>query len=413
MISLPKIICKSLFCTTLLVSICRAEAQLPAAAENQQQLQEFTQCKARLQLQARAEGLPQKVIDDVLNRVQLVPRVIELDRSQPEFTRTFAGYFNRRVTDTRVEQGRAALERHGPLLRRLTLRYGVPPQYIVAFWGLETNYGSYLGKMPVLDSLATLACDKRRSTFFSSELFEALRLLDTPGVDQPLLGSWAGAMGNTQFMPSAYRRYAVDGDGDGRIDLWRSIPDALTSAANFLQQLGWQRGLRWGREVKLPAGFDYARAGAGAGQRQPLSYWQELGVTTADGQPLPQAAVDALLLVPAGHEGPAFLVYNNFDVIMRWNRSEYYALSVGHLADRINGGGKLIQPPPAGLDQISVDSVRLLQEGLNSAGFDAGNPDGILGPGTRQAIRQLQQSRGMIADGYPHAEVFEAFGIAI
>ncbi|NHN38007.1 lytic murein transglycosylase [Pseudomaricurvus alcaniphilus] len=372
---------------------------------------EFADCVANLQQQALASGVPQATVEGPLAQVQFVPKVIELDRRQPEFTQTFAGYFNGRVTDWRVNRGRELLQQHRPLLNRLVVEYGVPAQYLVAFWGLETNYGGYLGKMPILDSLATLACDPRRKTFFTAELFQALHLLSEPGIKPPLFGSWAGAMGHTQFMPSAYRRYARDGDGDGAADLWGSIPDALTSAANFLQQLGWQRGLRWGREVILPPNFDYATAGRG--NKQPLTHWRELGLRMVNGERVPASEIEAAVLVPAGFEGPAFLVYDNFAVIMRWNRSEFYALSVGHLADRINGAGTLQVPAPETQPRLSILQVQELQEKLNQLGFEAGTADGILGPGTRQAIRDFQKAHNMVADGYPGETVFKALNISL
>jgi membrane-bound lytic murein transglycosylase B len=302
------------------------------------------------------------------------------------------------------------LARYRSLLRQLLKEFGVPPQYLLAFWGLETNYGSYLGYMPVLDSLATLACDERRSEFFTGEFLEALRMVDAKTVaPADFLGSWAGAVGNMQFMPSTYRRYALDADGDGRADLWRSIPDALTSAAHYLNQLGWERELRWGREVILPKHFDYGQATLAV--KRDLKEWRTLGITMANGEPLPDYSVQASILVPAGHTGPAFIVYDNFAVIMKWNRSYYYGIAVGRLADRINGAGELHQPPP---DQprLTLPEIEALQTALNGAGFAAGKPDGILGSVTREAVRAYQQAKGLIADGYPSADVFKALGVA-
>ncbi|MFA7555178.1 MAG: lytic murein transglycosylase [Spongiibacteraceae bacterium] len=371
--------------------------------------EEFAECVVNLQQKALTEGIPTSVIEGSLAKVEYVPRVIELDRRQPEFSQSFANYLNRRVTDWRVAQGRKILKDNRDLLDSLVKEYGVPAQYLVAFWGLETNYGSYLGKMPVLDSLATLACDERRSSYFTQELMQALHLLSQPGIKEPMLGSWAGAMGHTQFMPSAYRRYALDGDGDGSVNLWTSIPDALTSAANFLQQLGWQRELRWGREIKLPEQFQYVAAGLK--NKQAMSYWQQQGVTTISDDSLPDGDMLGAVLVPAGYSGPAFLVYGNFEVIMRWNRSEFYALAVGHLADRINGAGSLLRPPPENMPDLPITKIKELQAKLNDLGFEAGTPDGIFGPGTRQALRLFQQSKKMVADGYPHREVFSSLGV--
>jgi membrane-bound lytic murein transglycosylase B len=221
-----------------------------------------------------------------------------------------------------------------------------------------------------------------------------------------MLGSWAGAMGHVQFMPSVFQRYALDADDDGRRDLWGSIPDALASAANFLRGIGWEPGLRWGREARLPESFEYGLAGRD--QPQPLSAWVALGVTDAYGRPLPRLDLPAALLVPSGHAGPAFLAYDNFDVIMRWNRSEYYALSVGRLADEIAGSDPLRRPPPADTLQISRDQVHQLQADLGALGYDAGEPDGIFGPASRSALSRFQRQRGLVADGHLDAEVLDA-----
>jgi membrane-bound lytic murein transglycosylase B len=218
---------------------------------------DFAACTARLKQEAQTAGISADVSNDVLDNVQWVERVIELDRKQPEFTTTFSDYYNKRVSPARVSRGRELLKEHAGLLRSISDRYGVPAHYLVSFWGLETNFGSYLGKMSIADSLATLACDDRRSQFFTAELISAMRIIEAGDASrESMIGSWAGAMGHVQFMPSAFLRYAVDGDGDGRRDLWGSIPDALASAGNFLASIGWQPGLRWGRDVLLPAGFD-------------------------------------------------------------------------------------------------------------------------------------------------------------
>lgn len=228
----------------------------------------FPSCLAGLQARARSEGLSEEMINSTIANLKFVPRVIELDQQQPEFSQTFDNYFSKRATEWRVNEGRRLLKKHSVLLNQLAKEYGVPPQYILSFWGLETNYGSYKGKMSVLNSLATLACEPRRSNYFTIELMQALKLKEKYQFDDDtMVGSWAGAMGHTQFMPSAYAKYAVDGDGDGKADLWNSTTDALTSAANFLQHLGWQRNERWGREVLLPKDFSYSHLGA----KQPLA----------------------------------------------------------------------------------------------------------------------------------------------
>ncbi|NRD74471.1 lytic murein transglycosylase [Shewanella sp. VB17] len=370
---------------------------------------DFASCVLELKTIAKKEGLSTDTIENTLGEVNYVARVIELDKKQPEFSQTFDNYFSLRVTDKRIKEGRRLLQEHHELLSKLTEQYGVPAQYLMAFWGLETNFGSYKGKMPVLDSLATLACDPRRSQYFTGELMKALQLKETYQFDaSTMVGSWAGAMGHTQFMPSAYADYAVDGDGDGKADLWNSTVDALTSAANFLQQLGWQRNERWGREVTLPKDFSYEYVGKN--HEQSLIKWAELGVMKNNGKSLSTPDMSATLYLPAGYQGPAFLGYKNFDVIMRWNRSIFYAIAVGHLADRINGGVSLTVAPPK-QDNLSRDRVKSLQAKLNEKGFDVGKPDGILGTNSKLGLRAFQRTVGLVADGFPSEASFDALGV--
>ncbi len=384
---------RTLASVLLLISIV-----LPASAEQRS----FDQCISDWQYQASQKELPDNIVNDVIPGLKHLPKVITYDRRQPEFTQTFARYLNRRLTDARIDRGSDLYESKKPLLDKLTKQYGVPGRYLVAFWGLETNFGGYLGKMPILDSLATLACDKRRSDFFTEELFIALKLMHRENLTTSQMhGSWAGAMGHTQFMPSTFAGYAVDGDGDGQINLWQSETDALTSAANFLSQLGWKKEQRWGREVILPDDFPFEESGYR--NKQALSYWSELGVTTIHGNPLPDMDLKSAILVPAGHTGPAFVVYPNFEVIMRWNRSEYYALSVGLLADTFAGAVSLHNPPDANEKALSKTDMKNIQHKLNKLGFDAGKPDGIMGSNTRNALREFQKSAGLIADGYPNS----------
>ncbi len=372
---------------------------------------DFSACRQRLQQQAIEAGVAPATVQKAFSYIEYQPKVLELDRRQPEYTESFARYLNKRVTRYRVETGRKLYRQKADLLDRLTRQYGVPGHYILAFWGLETNYGRFMGNTPVLGALSTLACDTRRTDFFTQELLQALRLIDQYHLEpSSMRGSWAGAMGHTQFMPSAYRQYARDGDGDQRADLWNSESDALTSAANFLQALGWQRELRWGREVVLPNGFPYELTGKQ--HQRSLAQWASYGITTASGASLPKLEhLQGYLLVPAGHEGPAFMVYQNFDVIMRWNRSENYAIAVGYLADRIAGAGKLKRQPPDDQSRLLVDRVKALQAKLNLLGFDAGAEDGLWGPATRQAVKSFQLAEGLIADGYPGTIVFDRLGL--
>ena len=365
----------------------------------------FQHCLLEIKEQALRKGLSQVMLDREFPQLRYREDVIRLDRKQPEFSETFYNYWKARVSQQRIAKGRELLQTHSVLLQRLERQYGVAPQYLLAFWGLETNFGGYLGNMPVLDSLATLACDERRSDFFTGELLTALQLVEAGVVTgRKMVGSWAGAMGNMQFMPSAYRQYALDADGDGRADLWNSIPDALTSAANFLHQLGWEKGYRWGREVQLPSNFDYTLSGRET--KKTLVDWSRLGVKQMGGQTLPSADIDASIILPSGYSGPAFLVYSNFRVIMRWNRSEFYALSVGLLADQIDGGANLKQWPPD-VKRLTIDDVKMIQSGLAKAGFDVGEVDGVLGSNTRRALQAFQNRQGLIADGYPDGDVIK------
>ncbi|EDM46521.1 lytic murein transglycosylase [Marinobacter algicola] len=382
----------------------------PAAADAEL-AKRFPQCIEHLESQAIEAGVSSQTAGEVLAGAEYLERVIELDRRQPEFTTTFADYLNRRVNSDRVSRGRELLDQHEELLDRVTRKTGVPAPYLVAFWGLETNFGAYFGKMSVPSSLATLACDERRSQFFTEQLIAALRIIDEGAIPaEQMEGSWAGAMGHVQFMPTVFLRHAVDGDGDGKRDLWNSLPDAMMSAGHFLQDLGWDGDYRWGREVLLPQGFDYSLAD---GRRLPLEKWRALGVTDAFGNNLANEPIEAALVVPAGHRGPAFLAYKNFNVIMGWNRSEFYAIAVGHLADRIAGAGKLQNPPPEDMPALSRDNILTLQKALNEQGFDTGKPDGILGPNTRSAIRGYQSKNGLVADGYPGDTVLDALEVKL
>ena len=365
---------------------------------------EFAQCLADIRQAASAEGTSEQAVEATLDGVELLPRVIASDRKQPEFSQTFGDYYRVRVSDRRVKTGRAKRIEHLDLLRQLSAAGSVPPQYLLAFWGLETNFGSYFGKLYIPSALATLACDQRRAEFFRNQLLATFKIVEAGHMQpQQLIGSWAGAMGHMQFMPTTYLQFAQDGNADGRADLHGSITDAMYSASHYLKNIGWQPGFRWGREVLLPADFDYRNSGSDLWQ--PLSTWSQLGVTDTQGQAMPSLDLSAALLIPSGQHGPAFLVYPNFKVIMKWNRSESYALTVGRLADRIAGAGRLHRPIPE--TKISTSDLIALQTRLAELNYKVGKADGILGPATRRAIQDYQHSLGLVADGFPDDKLFK------
>jgi membrane-bound lytic murein transglycosylase B len=362
-----------------------------------------------LRQEARSKGISDATLHEALDNLQPIPRVIELDRRQPEFTQTFWGYLDARVTEKRIERGRMLLELHAELLENIERQYGVQPRFLVAFWGLETNFGDYLGSFPVIGSLATLAHDPRRSDFFRSELLAALSIVDGGHIStSDMMGSWAGAMGQPQFMPSTFVRFAVDADGDGRQDIWYSLPDVFASAANFLSKSGWQRDKTWGREVRLPPSFNLELTGLEV--EKTLAAWQILGVRKINGDDLPRVNMKGSLVLPAGHTGPAFLVYDNYRTILQWNRSDLYAIAVGHLADRLEGKGPFETARPVSEQQLSRNQVEKIQELLAAQGFDPGPVDGVIGSQTRQAIKEFQRTAKLPADGYPTPELLEVLG---
>lgn len=300
------------------------------------QQENFSAWLGKLHAEALQRGIRQQTLDVALNGVQPVPRVIELDRTQPETTLTYAQYIQRILPVQRIQKGQGMLQQHRVLLSNIGAAYGVPPRFIVALWGMETDYGQRTGGFSVIPALVTLAYDGRRSAFFRQELFYALQIVDAGHIQpQTMVGSWAGAMGQNQFMPSSFITYAVDHNGDGRRDIWTTLADVFASTAHYLQRMGWRMGETWGRRVVIPAGLDTALIGLGV--RKPLAAWQELGVRRINGDDLPTGGpLPASLLLPAGSGGPAFLVYENFRTLLKWNRSTYFALAVGQLADGLH-----------------------------------------------------------------------------
>jgi membrane-bound lytic murein transglycosylase B len=308
---------------------CLAAARLASAAEA-----DFPTWLAGVKEDALAAGIHQTTVDLALDGLQPIPRVIELDRRQPESTATYPGYLSRVVNAQRRESGHQHLVKDLALLNEVGRRYGVQPRFIVALWGIETDFGQATGGFPVIGALATLAYDGRRSAYFRHELINALRIVDEDHFDpKEMSGSWAGAMGQSQFMPSSFLSYAVSYRGDGRRDIWHRRDDVFASIANYLAQSGWQGDQTWGRVVKLPANFDPNLVGIGI--KKPLAEWQRLGVRRADGKPLPPRDLEASVLRPGGEEGPALLVYDNFRILLKWNNSSYFASAVGFLADAI------------------------------------------------------------------------------
>ena len=304
------------------------------SAAQEAEVEGFAQWVEGVRSEALGLGISAATFDSAFAGIEPIPRVIELDRSQPEVTLTLAEYLERVVPDSRVAQGRELLAAHRDLLEPIGREYGVPPRFIVALWGIETSFGRYLGGFPVIGALATLAHDGRRSAYFRQELLHALRILEDGHITpEAMVGSWAGAMGQSQFMPSSFVRYAIDHDGDGRRDIWGTQGDVFASAANYLAQAGWRTGETWGRQVRLPDAFDPAFTGLEV--KKSLAEWQALGVRRADGGELPQADMSGSVVLPGGEGGPAYLAYGNYRTIMRWNRSFYFATAVGLLADRI------------------------------------------------------------------------------
>lgn len=297
--------------------------------------QTFDQWLDQVRIEAINKGISERTVQKALSDVKPIPRVIELDRKQPEGRMSFEEYYSKVINQRRIDEGRKMYVRHRGQLEKAAQKYGVPAHYIVALWGIETNYGSNTGGFGVVPSLATLAHDGRRSKFFRAELMNALKILDAGHISLAnMKGSWAGAMGQNQFMPSSFHAFAVDGNHDGKRDIWTSLPDVFASTANYLSKSGWKGDERWGREVKLPRGF--AQSLTGLKTRKSLSAWEKMGVTLPSGAALPSARdIKASIVTPDGLAGRAFLVYDNFRVIMKWNKSTYFATSVGLLANQI------------------------------------------------------------------------------
>jgi lytic murein transglycosylase len=333
-------------------------------------------------------------------------RIMDLLDAQPEFTKSTWDYLDTLVSDERIARGRELLAQFAPTFDAVERTYGVDRFIIAAIWGVESNYGTMGGERSVVRSTATLACVGRRRDYFREEFLSALEILQRGDIEPDhLIGSWAGAFGPTQFMPTSFKRYAVDFDGDGRRDVVDSIPDVIASTANNLKIDGWVRGQSWGYEVVLPQNFDYLLADRS--RQITVRQWESLGVRRAAGKPFPRLDERAYLLVPAGARGPSFLMLQNFRVIMKYNPAEAYALAIGYLADRLRGGGPLVQDWPREERVLTLDERYELQQLLARRGFEIGEPDGRLGPQTRIAIRNFQVSVGQIPDGFASSGVLD------
>lgn len=369
----------------------------------------FAEWIAALKTEARTRRIGESTLTAALDGLRLNRRALDLEARQPEFVTPVGAYVaaltGKRALDTGREKGR----QHAALLARIEAAYGVPARYLLAIWRLESDYGANFGSFPVIETLATLAYagTPKRRPFWHRQLIGALRIVDRGHAPlDRLVGSWAGAMGHTQFIPTTYLDHAVDFDGDGRRDLWRSLPDAFASTANYLRKSGWQPGLPFGWEARLPEGFDFGRAHIG--ESRTVAEWKALGVRRADGKPLPEIARPISLIVPAGWNGPVFLVTQNYRAILRYNNAAAYALTVGLLAERLAGRGRLAARWPAGDRPLSRSEKAELQRKLMTLGFDPGPVDGKVGPDTRKAIRAFQKRAGKPADGYASQALLEA-----
>lgn len=334
--------------------------------------------------------------------------VIAANESQPEFTKPVWEYLEGALSDTRVARGKALLAENDELLGRIEARYGVNRHVLVAIWGLESNFGSFQGTKSVARSLATLGYQGRRADYGRTQLIAALQIIQNGDIaPERMTGSWAGAMGQTQFIPTTYNVHAVDFDGDGRRDIWNSQADALASAAHYLGKSGWKTGASWGYEVKLPSGFDFANADMSVSRT--VGDWVEAGVARMDGRPFPggEMGEKASIFLPAGHRGPAFIVMNNFRTVLAYNASTSYSLAVNLLADRFRGRGEIAGAWPRDDRPLGRQERQDLQELLTARGFDTGGVDGIIGFNSRKALRDYQQSIGLPADGYPTPDILK------
>lgn len=355
---------------------------------------------------AEAQGIQPATLDAAFRQARYNSKIIERDRNQSEFSKQLWDYLDSAVSDARINNGRSAMRKHAKILGQIQASYGVEAEVVVAVWGLESAYGSYRGSTPVIGSLATLAYEGRRGPFFEEQLIAALKILQSGDASpEAMTGSWAGAMGHTQFMPTSYLTYAVDFGGDGKRDIWSDDPtDALASTAAYLAKSGWQSGQPWGVEVQLPRGFDFASSGHGT--RKSVADWTGAGVRDMAGQPV-QDHGEAAILLPAGSKGPAFMIFRNFNVIERYNAADSYVIAVGHLSDRLGGAPELLAGWPRDDRALKTSERKELQQRLSDKGFSTKGIDGRIGPNTITAIRGYQLAMGMVPDGYPSVDLLQ------
>jgi lytic murein transglycosylase len=379
------------------------EAMLTEGTGTQEGL---TQWLSTFKDRALAAGISSATLD-ALKGAEYLPKVVRNDRHQNEFTKTIWEYLDTAVSDDRIAHGLKALKSHAETLARIEATYGVDAEIVAAIWGLESAYGAVRGDIPTLHALATLAYDGRRGAFFEGELIAALKILQLGDATPATLhGSWAGAMGHTQFMPSSWHAFAVDFTADGKRDIWDDDPtDALASTAAYLAGKGWIKGAPWGAEITLPPGFNYDLTTERV--KKPVADWQAMGVRLPDGTDLPDHG-PASVLLPGGHRGAAFLIFQNFHVIETYNTADAYVIAVGHLADRLRGAGPILAPWPRDERALSFDERVALQKRLTAAGFDTGGVDAKMGPKTVAAIKTFQKARGMVPDGFPSLSVLQA-----
>jgi lytic murein transglycosylase len=396
---------------TLLLLLCAmlppARAQAPVAADNVNchNTGSFERWLADFRSEAQAAGISRATLTAALDTITFDPATIARDRRQGFFAQSFIAFSAKLISNNRLQAGATRLHQYRDLFARVEKDYGVPGPVITAFWALESDFGATMGTMPVLRSLATLAYDCRRPEMFRAELLDALRIIDRGDLrPEEMIGSWAGELGQTQFLPSRYYTFAVDYDGDGRRNLLNSVPDVIASTANFIVSLGWRRGEPWLQEVRVPANLAWDQADLAI--QHPRAMWVKWGVSAADGAPLPADELPASLVLPMGRFGPAFLAYPNFQVYVKWNQSLNYCLTAANLALRL-GGAPPFRHGNSPVPDWSLPQLRELQQLLARRGFAVGEIDGKLGATTRASVKAAQIAYGLAADSYPTAELLE------